>query len=286
MRLMTKLVTGTLLCCAAWAQVTKPEFEVASVKTAIPRGPNGQRTDRNGGPGTSDPTLYTCRNCPLAWVIHEAYNLKPHEFQGPGWLSDTRFDIQARVPPGTTKLAFRQMLQRLLAERFRLSVHREPKNTEVYELSVAKNGPKFREAVPPAEVAPVREEPAPVKRDADGFPILGPRMSMAVVPGYARLRSENQPISWFAEMLSAQLRGPVIDLTNLTGKYDFVVSWAFGEQTAASAPGEAAPAARVDHYRPALIHAVQSQLGLKLERRTGSVDVLIVDHAEKTPTAN
>jgi uncharacterized protein (TIGR03435 family) len=280
-----KVIAAALLCWIAQAQTPKPEFEVASVKPATPLGPAGMRSDRKGGPGTADPGLYSCRNCPLRWVLDEAYDLQPYEFQGPDWLVDTRFDFEARIPSGTTKPVFRQMLQNLLAERFKLAVHREPKSMEVYEMTVAKNGPKFREAAPPGPAA-ADEQPGPIKRDAEGFPVLGPKMTMAIVPGHARLRSDAQTMSWLAGQLSAQLGGPVTDATELKGKYDFILSWAFGEDTAAVVPGDAAGAPHVDAYRPALINAVQSQLGLKMERKKAPVEVLIVDHAEKTPAAN
>src|SRR3954470_23853955 len=149
----TKVIAAALLCWLAPAQTPKPEFEVASVKPATPLGPIGQRADRKGGPGTPDPGLYSCRNCPINWVLDEAYDLKPYEFQGPDWLTTTRFDFEARIPPGTTKAVFLQMLQNLLVDRFKLAVHREPKSMEVYEMTVAKNGPKFRESTPHEEAA-------------------------------------------------------------------------------------------------------------------------------------
>jgi uncharacterized protein (TIGR03435 family) len=281
----TKVIVAALLCWIAPAQTPKPDFEVASVKPATPLGPIGLRSDRKGGPGTSDPGLYTCRNCPLAWVLYEAYDLKTYEFQGPDWLANTRFDFEARIPAGTTKPVFQQMLQNLLADRFKLAVHREQKAMEVYEMTVAKNGPKFKESTPAAPAAAAADGPGQIKRDAEGFPILGPKMMMAVVPGHARLRSDSQTMSWLADQLSAQLGGPVTDATALKGKYDFILSWAFGEETAAVVPGEAG-APHVDAYRPALINAVQAQLGLKMDRKKAPVEVLIVDHADKSPTAN
>src|ERR1041385_5256567 len=99
---------------------------------------------------------------------------------------------------------------------------------------------------------------------------------LAAIPGHARIRSTNQPISWFVRMLTGQLQGPVIDATALTGKYDFQVSWAYEEN--ANAPP--------NPYRSALIQAVQSQLGLKLEQKKGEAEVLIVDRIQKTPTEN
>jgi uncharacterized protein (TIGR03435 family) len=145
---------------------------------------------------------------------------------------------------------------------------------QVYEMTVGRNGPKFKESTPrepPKNDGP----PGPLKRDGDGFPILTPGTSMAIVPGHARMQSDNQTMAWFTERLSEQLRSPVTESTGLTGKYDFVVSWAWEEGPAA------ASAAAAD-----LVNAVQSQLGLKLEWKKGKAEVLVVDHIEKTPTEN
>jgi len=278
-----KLIAAVLICWLAQAQSGKPEFEVASVKPATPLGPMGMRSDRKGGPGTADPGLYSCRNCPIRWVLDEAYDLKTYEFQGPDWLTETRFDFEARIPPATSKEAFRQMLQNLLVSRFKLEAHRQPKEMQVYEMTVAKNGPKFHEATPHEEATVA--EPGQIKRDAEGFPVLGPKMTMAIVPGHARLRADGQTMGWLADQLSNQLGGPVTNATELKGKYDFIVSWMFGEASAAVVPGESGGAA-ADAFRPALVNAVQSQLGLKLERKKAPVEVLIVDRIDKTPSAN
>jgi uncharacterized protein (TIGR03435 family) len=118
-------------------------------------------------------------------------------------------------------------------------------------------------------------EPGPLKKDKDGFPILTPGMSMALGPGHGRIRSDNQPLAWFAHLLSQQLQGPVVDNTGLQARYDFMVSWAL------SATSDA-----VDEFQPALIEAVQSQLGLKLAKKKMPVEVLVVDRLERTPTEN
>jgi uncharacterized protein (TIGR03435 family) len=119
-----------------------------------------------------------------------------------------------------------------------------------------------------------------VQRDRDGFPILAPGMTMAAIPGHARIGSDNQTMAWLAKMLTGQLQSPVIDATGLTAKYDFLLSWAFEDNSASDG------AAALDAYRPALISAVQSQLGLKLEQKKGQVGVLVVNHIEKAPTEN
>jgi uncharacterized protein (TIGR03435 family) len=259
------------IALALYAQTTKPEFEAASIKPPTPLGPMGMRADRKGGPGTADPGMYTCENCPLFWVLSEAYDLQPFEFSGPDWPQNARFDFAAKVPAGTTKDAFRKMLQNLLEERFKLAAHREMKAMTVYEMTVSRGGPKFRESTsvdgPPAAAA------GNLQRDADGYPILKAGTTMAVVPGHARIRSDGQTMAWFAHLLSGQLHSPVIDATGLVGKYDFLLSWSFEDNSAGDA---------VD----ALISAVQLELGLKLQQKKGQGEVLMIDRLEKTPSGN
>jgi uncharacterized protein (TIGR03435 family) len=274
-----KRIAVGLLCLAALGQTPISTFEVASIKPATPQGPLGMRANRKGGPGTSDPGMYLCTNCPVSWVVSEAYDVQPFEYAGPGWLENQRFDFAAKVPVGISKEVFRTMLQNLLADRFKMQVHREKKEMPVYELTVGKNGPKFRESVPID--APHEEgQTGPLQRDKDGFPILTAGTTMAVVPGHARMRSDHQTMAWLTRMLTGQLQGPVVDATGLKGKYDFLVSWSFEENNAHDG------SAMLDPYRPALINALQSQLGLKLEQRKGQAEVLVIDHIEKEPTGN
>jgi len=274
-----KLIAIALMCLAARGQISTPTFEVASIKPATPLGPLGMRSNRNGGPGTADPGRYICENCPVSSVLYEAYDLLDFEYAGPTWVHNMRFDFTAKIPPGATKEMLRIMLQNLLTERFKLAVHREKKEMRVYELTAARNGPKFGESA--RENAPQESGPAgKLQQDKDGFPVLPTGISaMAITSNRARLRSDNQPMAWLARMLAGQLEGPVIDATGLNGKYNFVVSWAFDENNTGGA-------AMLDPFRPALIGAIQSQLGLKLEQKKGQAEVLVIDHIERAPTGN
>jgi len=78
----------------------------------------------------------------------DAYDVKSLQIQGPAWLDTQRFDLNATMPPETTKEQFRSMLQNLLAERFKLTIHRETKELPMYSLAVARNGPKMKESEP------------------------------------------------------------------------------------------------------------------------------------------
>jgi uncharacterized protein (TIGR03435 family) len=270
--MFTRLLPLILGCAAAFGQTL--EFEAASVKPAMPLGPMGMVSDQKGGPGTTDPGLFTCRNCSLYWVLADAWPIHGYDFAGPDWLQSTRFDFSAKVPAGATKEDFQKMLRNLFVERFKLAIHTEKRPMQVYELTAGKSGPKFKESTPKE---PLKDDAGPPKfqRDADGFPILSPGSGMGLAPGHGRIQSQDERVAWFAQTLAGQLHAPVVDATGLTGKYDFVVSWAWDEgPDAASA------------FAAQLINAVQSQLGLKLERKKGDADVLVVDHIDKTPTEN
>ena len=80
-------------------------------------------------------------------VLTNAYGVKGFQISGPGWLDSERYDIVAKLPRGATKAEFMVMLQNLLAERFKLTLHREKKDLPMYALVVGKNGPKLKESV-------------------------------------------------------------------------------------------------------------------------------------------
>ncbi|MEO8597344.1 MAG: TIGR03435 family protein [Candidatus Solibacter sp.] len=149
-----------LITCAAFGQ-GGPTFEAASVKTAEAQPAGMMRVMMRGGPGTPDLGQLTYTNVTLKNVIQNAYNVKGYQINGPKWLDSERYDIVAKIPHGTTKEDFRLMLQNLLAERFKLTLHRESKELPIYSLVVGKNGPKMKEVVDetPQATAPAADGP-------------------------------------------------------------------------------------------------------------------------------
>lgn len=135
--------------CAAFGQsVGSPAFDVASVKPAEPPAQMGMmRVRMSGGPGTPDPGQLTYTNVTLKNVLMNAYGVKGYQISGPKWLESERFDIVAKIPTGTTKEDFKLMLQNLLAERFKLTLHHETKELPMYSLVVGKGGSKLKEVV-------------------------------------------------------------------------------------------------------------------------------------------
>ena len=182
------------------------------------------------------------------------------------------------------------MEQDLLKERFKLATHVEKRKMQVYLLSVAKNGPKLKEARDPAapeDISPI-SGPAPLgksKLDADGFLVL-PRgygsTSVAMRGDSMRIRSAGTTMEQFASFLSTRFDNSVEDATGLQGKYDITVMCSSASVFGiTSGPDASAPAGV-----PTFAEALKQQLGLKLDAMSGLVDVLIIDHVEKVPTEN
>jgi uncharacterized protein (TIGR03435 family) len=272
------VTTAASLLILAGALARGQEFEVASIKPAPPPDGRGMRVWSRGGPGTDDPGLFTCENYGVSWLIMRAYKLESYEFSGPDWMEATRFNISAKIPEGTTKEQFQQMLQNLLKDRFKLTFHREKKEMQGFELVVAKNGPKFKEHVEAAPTEGDAPHPDFKKKDEDGFPVLPPGrkpMMMGIVGGFSTERFVEETMAQLTSMLSFRLHGPVMDATGLNGKYDFTLRWIQdGGVPSADSPG------------PAIQQAIQEQLGLKVQPKKATVDMFVVDHIEKTPTEN
>jgi uncharacterized protein (TIGR03435 family) len=269
-----RFLAGTFLALLAAAQPPErsAQFEVASIKPSPPPTGRGMRVWSHGGPGTDDPSMYTCENYTLLGLIWEAFDIQSYQLSGPDWLISARFNVSAKIPPGTTKEQFRIMRQNLLAERFKLTSHRAQKEMTVFNLVVGKNGPKFKEYVDAPAPA---DDDGTLKKDANGFPLLprGKGGSMAIMGNRAALHNGGGTMTELAVSVANQLRQPVTDATGLTGKYEIEMYWVPGEP-------------RADDPGPSIFQALQDQLGLKLESKKGMIDILVVDHIEKTPTEN
>jgi uncharacterized protein (TIGR03435 family) len=292
-------------CSAGYGQTANGQaaFEVASIKPSAKPTSQRIRVSIEGGPGTNDPTLFECRNCSVSMLMMRAYEVKYHQLAGPGSRSEELFDITARVAEGTTKDQFQIMLQNLLADRFKLTFHREMREMQTYQLVISKNGPKIKESVeddgrhtiaaPPTRMSNAAADGSVDPGvDKDGFPILPPgRAGMIVINGRVRMQGVGESMDQLSSWLANQLDVQVIDSTGLKGKYDFSLYWTVDSirgglsPVAGSEAGTPLTPARGDSG-PTLFDAIQSQLGLKLEQKKGPVEIIVVDHVEKTPTGN
>jgi uncharacterized protein (TIGR03435 family) len=224
-------------------------FEVASVKANTSGEP--LRVQR-------DPGRYSARSISFKQLLMAAYRVQ--EFQivgGPDWLESARFDVQATTTEGAPNAAggFNLMLQHLLAERFRLTAHIEERALPIYELTVAKGGPKMRPADPTAP-------------DTVRFMI-------------GQIESSRMALNALIRSLSTTVRRPVIDHTGLSGSFAIKLQWSPGEGEVSPFGDITAADTAATQDRPSLSVAVEEQLGLKLGPAKGPVDVLVIDHVER-----
>ena len=290
---MKPFLIATFLISACLAQ--QPEFEVATIKPSAPMPMGKMMMGSRGGPGTDDPSRYSCLNCTLTMLLMQGYNVQRYQVSGSPVLDSEHFDVTAKVPAGTSREQFRLMIQNLLAERFQLKLHHDTKDLPIYDLVVAKGGPKFKESSPADDDAAAPPPGGPMRTDKDGYPVVprGRGSMIAMTRGHARLQSHDQTMDQLAGQLSNMVGRPVKNSTGLTGKYDFTLS--FQPDMAAMmggmpppnkfdgpGPGPNAP----EDNGPTIYTALQEQLGLKLDQKKGPVDTLVIDHVEKTPTEN
>ena len=274
------------------------QFEVASVKPSGPP-PQGPRIEGRllGGPGTAGPGRITDSRVTLQRLLREAYVVDFDQIQGPGWIAEEKYDIEAKVPAGATKDDLKVMFQHLLEERFKLVLHHITKDFPVYELTIAKGGSKLKENTDTG-LEPSRPGEPRMPLDRNGFPQLPPGKSGslgATANGLTRTTSRGLPLSMLIFQLGPQLGtitgpntyapGRIVDKTGLTGKYDFNLEYVGGGGIGAAL---SLPTA-ADGQEPiglSFVDAIEKQLGLKLTKSTAPFDVLVIDHVEKTPTEN
>ncbi len=281
------LAAPLIALSTAFAQPRPVTFEVASIH-AVEAVPGRMVIGIRGGPGTKDPTNFVMEALSLRDLTMTAFNLAPYEITVPDWMASSRFTVTAKVPAGATKDDLKVMLRNLLEERFQLKVHHEKKQMSVYDLVIGRDGPKFQTVDEPpspdpdAAAAQARTE---LQKDKDGFPVLWKGASMAMANGKARLHFEGKTVDYLAQQVSFQLRQPVKNSTGLTGTYDFQMFWdAAATMTVPS--GESSGGAPTPGEGPTLQEALSQQLGLRLVSKKDLVDVVIVDHCEKVPSAN
>jgi uncharacterized protein (TIGR03435 family) len=239
------------------------------------------------GIDSDDPTQVTYRNVSFANLLTRGYG--PHarwQIVGPDWLDkvDVRYDVLAKIPPGTTKEQFAVMMQNLLTERFGLKLHHETKEFKAWNLVAAKSGAKLTPAAAQSGGSSSGGSGS-VERDAEGFPILNHRGSVTIFSNragggpVARLVAKDEPVSILLTQLSQELGGLVIDQTGLTGRYDFRIEYTpFLRQML---PGSA----EAELGTPGLVSALR-QIGLAVTETKAGQDVLVIDHVDKTPSGN
>ncbi len=289
-RVLPALAGLFLSANAAFGQTTaKLEFEVASIRASAPRIP-GQRpvpSTRTGGPGTADPGRVSYTNKALSDIIGDAFDVAWNDVSGPDWIAADAYDIVAKVPEGTTKQQAKEMLQNLLADRFRLAFHMQTKVAQGYELTLAPGGSKMKEH---SDAQP-QNDPA----EKGPFPSLGEGEHMArnMPPEHVYVRFADTSVSEFASFLGSSLSAATMvrvsptmsrgaaphirDKTGLTGSYDFTFDYA----GSVFVRRDDLPSAE-----SSIENSLTKELGLKMVEAKVTVNVLVIDHIERTPAEN
>jgi len=264
----------SILCaCAAAALAQQPApkiaFEVVSIKAPEPQPMNQIRMSRNSDPGRVRFGYFSLKD-----YIRVAYRVKDFQIEGPEWMETARFDVEGKFPEGATEAQVPEMLQSMLADRFKLTTHRETKEHAIYALVPAKGGPRLKKAEPPAPGA------------------TGPRgggMNVQIDESGAHLKAASATLSMISEMLSRFSELPVVDKTGIEGDYQFdlVMSPETLRGIRAMGGGDHGPAeGGASPEGAGTIHEAVQKYGLKLERRKAPMEIIIVDRVEKLPTEN
>jgi uncharacterized protein (TIGR03435 family) len=252
-RIIAIIAVTVCTVCIAAAQSAAPQFEVASVKP-VNSGPQGVWNE-----GSHERVRML--NMTLKSIVAQAYGIKDHDVFGPGWIDYERFEIIAKISPETARLPDRQrwkqigaMTQALLADRFKLEVHRETREMSVYVLIPAKGGVKLSETGAPSNDW-VRAQ-----------------------VGYGSLIAKQMPTAQLLSILGGIVHREVLDQSGIKGVFDIALNWAPDDVAANPATGSAAD-------KPSIFTAMQEQAGLKLELRKVPMEVVVVDRAER-PSGN
>jgi uncharacterized protein (TIGR03435 family) len=312
-------VTIALVAGSLWGQATAaaPAFEVATIRPAPPITELIQQLQSGKAKiGMSvDGARVDMGFSSLADLIRIAYRVKAYQVQGPDWMAQQRFEIQAKIPEGVAEDKVPEMLQALLEDRFKLAVHRDKKDLPVYALIVGKTGPKLTEASAEPD-APLPDSPGrgfslgtekgQMKMVQDGkgggaVQVAGQAGTtrFSVVDGKIHLELTKVTLAQLVDTLTPLVERPVVDMTDLKGTYQIALDLPMDDlqilaQRQAAAMGiplpgpqpGANPGDAASTPGGSAIFAAIEKLGLKLDSRKAPVETIVVDHLEKTPTEN
>jgi uncharacterized protein (TIGR03435 family) len=228
-------------------RVAPTAFETASIKA---NNSGSRSSSSHSSPGGT----VMIENMSLKQLVERAYDVKDFSLSGPDWMDTVRFDIVAKPPSAVSREEMAVLFQSLLAERFKLTIHRETKTMSAYALVAAKGGLK---------VTAVEPGPGGTNSNMNG--------------GKGMLTARKTSMEGFAGWLSTRLDHPVVDKTDIKGVFDIKLEWTQDEAQSAEADTGAGPT---------IFTALQEQLGLRLVAQKLPVEIIVVDHVEKVPTEN
>jgi uncharacterized protein (TIGR03435 family) len=324
-------LAALLAATAAFSQ-TPPSsplaFEVASIKPAGPLDPVAIQKGKMNIGMKVDGAICNIGSFSLRDLIRTAYEVKDFQITGADSLGSPldaqRFNIQATMPNGATEKQVPQMLQTLLAERFKLVVRRETKDQSVYALVVAKGGPKLKESEPdpPTAAVPAEGPEAPKEAPKKGEMVLGQgsnqvrisgniggatgmtvkggpmgQMRVTMADGRMHMEAAKMNMPSLADVATTFAGRPVVDMTELKGNYQVTLDLSMDDlKNIARSAGMTMPGGPGGNGGPVLADASDpsgstifvsiQQMGLKLEARKAPLPFIVIEHLEKSPTEN
>ena len=273
---LTLLLLGSLATTPPRAQEPAsdlPAFEVASIKP---------RTGERAFGGPSAPDRFVNADTTLRGLIRFAYDVQDFQIDGgPDWVDEARFDVSATAAGQPTRDEMRQMVRRLLAERFGLRTHVETREMPIYALVMARADRALGAQMRPATF----DCGALLDKGAGALPPRGPgepaprcAWRIGLNAAVSRMFLDGASVPRFAALIQPMLRRIIIDRTGLTGTFDIELEFATDQiELPLPLPPDAPAGTPRDGL--SLFTAVEEQLGLKLESERGPVDVIVIDAA-------
>jgi uncharacterized protein (TIGR03435 family) len=285
------LVLAILLASPLLAQ--GPQFEVASIKPFDPNVP-GQTAGLH-----FDGAQVRGVGLSLRDYLATAYRFKATLISGPDWTLTDRYNIAATLPEGGSRAQVPEMLQALLADRFHVKLRKDKKELPIFALAIAKGGLKMKELPPDPDADPEKDEPTGLA-NVGTIAGVGNGASISYARGASVAIADNRievrklPLWVVCRTLERYSDRQIVDMTGLSGSYNFTLDvtpedyQAMNLRAAVVRGFTLPPDAQklLDSTTPFALSDALQQVGLKLEARKAPLDVIVIDDALKTPTAN
>ena len=264
---LTSIAVSVVLLSAALLFPAQSAFEVVSVKPNL-------SVDPPSSPRIS-PGRFSWSNATLRQLIQVAYEVRPFQLIGlPDWADTARFDVTATASFPASPQQMNVMLQRLLADRFELSVHRDKRELSVYALVLGRRDGKLGPGIHSAAV----DCEAIALKPLDSGTAQSVYAGCAPEMGLARMKTPGFHMPGLARALMRILDRPVVDKTNLAGAFDIELSWTPDPTMLPNG----VPSPTVSPGGPSIFTALEEQLGLRLVSDRAAVDVLVIDRLSRS----
>lgn len=235
-----------------------PSFDVVTIKPSKP--------DQEGRLFRVQGRRFTTINTSLIALVDFAYGTHPSQIvNAPAWVTEDKFDLEGTpdTEGAPNDRQWKGMIQKMLADRFQLKFHKDTRDMPAYALTVAKGGPKMQKS----------------DGDPNGLPAL-------LFSQLGNLHVTNANMQDFAQLMQgAVLDRPVVDQTNLTGRWNFNLKWTADESQFSGLGVKVPKPTDAADAPPPLFTAIQEEIGLKLDATRTAVPVFVIDHVEK-PSGN